>query len=455
MYDAIRYVTAVYRNELAKRVQAIGYQIRPAKHGFEIEGVSDAILKRFSKRAQQRDEVVREMEQKLGRKLSNDEIAYAVHQSRAKKSKGISTAEVRERQLAQLQPDELQAMQSICVSANGRSPEPTRADENQAIAHAVAHIFERKSMVPEHELLDVALSQRPGEVDLPKLKAAVNQSPDLVKTERGYSTKEILVTELDLIQTVNAGCDAVSPLNYNYQPADWLGEDQRRAVLHVLRTSDRITGIRGLAGTGKTTVLRELVAACKETGTEPLFCAPTAAATEVLRKEGFEAVTLQSLLQTKPALSARHLVVLDEAGAVGIDDMKQLFGLAGDARIVLSGDTGQHASVARGDALRILKEHSSFQSGQLTRIRRQRQAEYRKAVELAAQKRTVEAFAQLERMGKVTELSGNQLHDSAAQAYLKALKENQSALLVAPTWAEIECDGESPCYVENFWPAGQ
>jgi len=43
MYDAICYATAVYRNELAKRVQAIGYQIRPAKHGFEIEGVSDAI----------------------------------------------------------------------------------------------------------------------------------------------------------------------------------------------------------------------------------------------------------------------------------------------------------------------------------------------------------------------------------------------------------------------------
>ena len=47
MYDAIRYGTAVYRNELAKRVQQIGYRIRPAKHGFEIEGVSDAVLKQI------------------------------------------------------------------------------------------------------------------------------------------------------------------------------------------------------------------------------------------------------------------------------------------------------------------------------------------------------------------------------------------------------------------------
>jgi len=121
-----------------------------------------------------------------------------------------------------------------------------------------------------------------------------------------------------------------------------------------------------------------------------------------------------------------------------MDDMQRLFDLARDARIVLSGDTGQHASVARGDALRILENHSDFQSGQLTRIRRQRKAEYRRAVELAAQKNTNEAFVQLERMGAVTELPGNQLHDSAAQSYVKALAQNQSALLVAPTWNEIE-----------------
>ena len=102
MYDAIRYGTAVYRNELAKRVQQIGYRIQPSKHGFQIEGVSDEVLKRFSKRAQQRDAVVQELEQKLGRKLSNNAISHAVHQSRAEKVKGISTAEVRERQLAQL-----------------------------------------------------------------------------------------------------------------------------------------------------------------------------------------------------------------------------------------------------------------------------------------------------------------------------------------------------------------
>jgi conjugative relaxase-like TrwC/TraI family protein len=438
MYDAIRYGTAVYRNELAKRVQAIGYRIRPAKHGFEIEGVSDAVVKRFSKRSQQRDAVVRQLEQKLGRKLSNNAIALAVHQSRAKKIKGISTAEVRGQQLAQLQPDELQALQKLTTSVQPVRQIRRFEPENQALNYAVAHVFERKSVVPEHELLGVALSQHPGDLDLPALKEASKYSAQLVKTERGLSTPQILATELDLIQTVNAACDCVAPIHPSYRPSDWLGEDQRRAIYHVLRTHDRITGLRGLAGTGKTTALRELVAACAEVKIEPLFCAPTAAAADVLRKEGFKAKTLQSLLLTKPKLDERRLVVLDEAGAVGIDDMKRLFDLARDARVVLSGDTGQHASVVRGDALRILEQHSNFQSGQLTRIRRQRKAEYRKAVELAAQKRPLEAFAQLERMGAVVELSDSQIHESAAQSYLKAVAQNKSALLVAPTWNEIE-----------------
>jgi conjugative relaxase-like TrwC/TraI family protein len=438
MYEAIRYGTAVYRNELAKRVQQIGFQIRPAQHGFEVEGVSEEVLKRFSKRSQEAKKIVLEMEQKLGRKLSNNEVAYAVHRSRARKLKGISTAEVRERQQAQLSADELQSLRTLAGSVQPRRTNSPADCEPEALAHAVSHVFERQSVVPEHELLAAALSHRQGEVDLQRVKRAVRQTSELVPTERGLSTRQILETELSLIQAVDRGRDAVGPLHPEYQPAVWLGEDQRRAVLHILNTGDRITGLRGLAGTGKTTALQELSNACEAAGVEPLFCAPTAAATDVLREEGFEAVTLQSLLLSNRSLSSRNLIVLDEAGAVGIDDMKQLFDHARDSRIVLSGDTGQHASVARGDALRILEQHSDFQSGQLTRIRRQRKAEYRKAVELAAQKRTVEAFAQLERIGAIVESSNDNLHDRAAQSYLKALKQSQSALLVAPTWNEIE-----------------
>jgi len=364
-----------------------------------------------------------------------DERLVVAHEESAK---GISTAEVREQQWSQLSAAERESRETLRASARATHLPRVALVANQVLNHAIEHVFERKSVVPEHELFNVALAHRLGEVDLNHLKAAVRYSAALVKTERGNSTREILATELTVIQTVNAACDSVDPLNPGYRVADWLGEDQRRAIYQILRTSDRITGLKGLAGTGKTTALKELVAACKAARLEPIFCAPTAAATEVLRKEGFAAVTLQSLLLSRQPPGT--LVVLDEAGAVGLDDMKRLFDLGKDSRIILSGDTGQHASVAQGDALRILERHPRLKSGQLTAIRRRRKAAYRRAVELAAQKRTVEAVAQLTRMGAVAEVLADghpDLHDSAAKSYVKILAENKSVLLVAPTWAEI------------------
>ncbi len=179
MYDAIRYATAVYRNELARRVREMGYHTTPAKHGFDIEGVSDAVLKKFSKRAQEVNRIVIEMEQKLGRKLSNNEVAYAVHQSRTKKLKGISTAEVRERQLAQLSGEEVQSLRSLIGSAQPARIAPAVECERESLAHALAHVCERRSVVPEHELLLAALSHRPGEVDLPRLKRELRQSSEV------------------------------------------------------------------------------------------------------------------------------------------------------------------------------------------------------------------------------------------------------------------------------------
>src|SRR5208283_4888509 len=114
--------------------------------------VSDEVLKRFSKRAQQRDAVVQELEQKLGRKLSNNAISLAVHQSRAEKVKGISTTEVRERQLAQLSSEEQQSLQKLCSTVQPVRPIRVFEPEKQTLNHAVAHVFERKSVVPEHEL---------------------------------------------------------------------------------------------------------------------------------------------------------------------------------------------------------------------------------------------------------------------------------------------------------------
>ena len=89
-------------------------------------------------------------------------------------------------------------------------------------------------------------------------------------------------------------------------------------------------------------------------GHRVLTFAPSAEASRgVLQSEGFAGATTVAELLVNEDLqaSARGEVIwIDEAGLLGTKTMKQVFDLAKklDARVVLSGDWGQHASVERG-----------------------------------------------------------------------------------------------------------
>ena len=389
---------------------------------------------------------VKRQEDKLGRKLTKKEVAHVVHQSRPKKLKGVSDEQVRDQQLGEIGFFEKRTLRQVVAAADGKPKafaQYVRPDD--ALAHGLAHVFERRSVAPQHKILEAALIKGCGQLNLGRLKDNLAADDKLVRVGSEFSTREILSKELYLIRAVNAGVEAVAPFVHRYEPAARLGLDQRKALAHVLTSPDRFTGFRGLAGSGKSTALVELAGIIRREGFKPLFCAPTASAADTLRKDGMDAMTLQRLhgsLAAGGKLSPGVVIVLDEAGAVGLDDMVKLFELArrDDCRVVLSGDTGQHSSVPRGDALRIIEQYSAYRFGELTTIRRQKPEAFRQVVELAAAKQTDKAFAKLVELGAVSEMANDdgQLYQRAADAYVSATKQGKSALLVSPTWAEID-----------------
>lgn len=451
MFGAVNYATEVYRNELAKRLHGMGYSTWQTGTAFEIEGIDPKLIERFSKRSQQRDMAVKRREQELGRKLTKKEVAHVVHQTRAKKLKGISDEQVRRQQLDEIGFFEKRSLRRVTSDANGvAKPFAESVTESSALAHGLAHAFERQSVIPQHRILEAALARGCGQLDLDELKKTLADNGNLVRVGSEFSTREILTKELFLIHSVNTGMDAVKPFAGHYEPPARLGDDQCKALTHVLTSTDQFTGFRGLAGSGKSTTLVELATALCRRGYDSIFCAPTASAADTLRKEVSylaKTMTLQKLLadsEMYSRLSPGMVVVLDEAGAVGLDDMARLFELARlkQCRVVLSGDSGQHASVARGDALRILEQYSGYRFSELTTIRRQKPEAFRQVVELAAAKQTDKAFAKLVELGAVTEAPADgrdsQLYQRAAEAYVSATKQGKSALLVSPTWAEID-----------------
>jgi ATP-dependent exoDNAse (exonuclease V) alpha subunit len=147
-----------------------------------------------------------------------------------------------------------------------------------------------------------------------------------------------------------------------------INEEQAAAVEHIVRSRDLVTAVRGVAGSGKTTMLDQAVRAIADlSGLDVVAFAPSASATEVLHKQGFKsAATVQKLL-TDPELqrlAQGRILLVDEAGFLSTRDMLQLlsFAAGNNCRVILSGDSRQHHSVERGDALRILEKSAAVEA---------------------------------------------------------------------------------------------
>jgi ATP-dependent exoDNAse (exonuclease V) alpha subunit len=262
--------------------------------------------------------------------------------------------------------------------------------------------------------------------------------------------KEIVADETRLIAFARKGRGRFRPLGNPKRPftREWLNEGQKAAVQHVLGSRDRVTIIRGAAGTGKTKLEQELGEALAEAGVPVVALAPTAEASRgVLRDEAkfADADTVARFLKDKAMQQSVQggVVLVDEASLLGTKDMLQLFDAVDGvrARIVLVGDRKQHHSVAAGEPLRLLEERAGLPVAEVTEIMRQ-SGDYRKSSHALSEGFTAEGFAQLDKLGWIREIPDAQRYQALASAYLAATREkkpngeSKSGLVVSPTHAE-------------------
>jgi conjugative relaxase-like TrwC/TraI family protein len=119
LYERRAFLTEVYRNALAREVRGLGYEIEPRRdskgkdHGFEIRGVTNELLEKYSLRSAQRDEAIERFTAEHGRRPTDNEVAVLVRESRADKLAEIPTAKVREQQQARLAPEERETLQYL------------------------------------------------------------------------------------------------------------------------------------------------------------------------------------------------------------------------------------------------------------------------------------------------------------------------------------------------------
>ncbi len=455
LYERRAYLTEVYRNALAREVRGLGYEIESRRdskgkdHGFEIRGVSNELLEKYSVRSAQRDAAIERFTVEHGRKPTDNEVAVLVRESRADKLAEIATEKVREQQQARLAPNERHTLQHLRADSQEQTPrvlqEPSRAAES--LQYAKEHLFERNSVVRDHDLMAEALRHGRGLIDRGELRGVleVEQAQGgLIRAGNNLATRESLEREQRMIAVVDRGIGRFERLggDREFHPSERLREEQQRAVHHVLDSRDFAVNLRGAAGTGKTATLHEIDRGFRDAGREIVAVAPTRSAVEELRKVGFhDAMTISRLLEAnteQPSLLGRVLVV-DEAGMVSGRQMEGLLKLAEreGARILFSGDTRQIQSVEASDALRILERESQMKSVSLTAVQRQTQAEYRDAIQTLRQA-PEQGFQKLEQLGSIREVPYLERPQLVASAYRELTTDpNRKVLVVAGTHEEI------------------
>ncbi len=456
---ARKFAENVYYHELARQLRGFGYQIQNQARGdFQIEGVSEAICDRFSKRDAQIDKALAklldEKPELAGANLKEIRAKLAV-KTRARKQKDLSRAELRTLWEAQLSESERISLSQLPSRSEKVAIADRRVDIGEAVQWAEEHLFDRNSVVLECQLWQQALERARGEsFTLDELKEITRQRNYIHSPERPneVTLREVLLRELEIVQSVKDGAGACRPFVENPQPANpKLDDEQRNALDALLRSTNTVSLFRGGAGTGKSFVLRELVEQIRQSDRRVIVLAPQRQQVVDMESAGFPSPTTIANFLIKGELAAGAVIVVDEAGQIGGRQMHQLLQLARErnARVILSGDTRQHGAVEASDALLAIERYSGVKPVELHTIRRQDPAlarsqserarikQYRKAVEAAAAGKLVESFKRLDQMGAIVACGLGEQADKLADEYLRLAEQKSSAVVVSQTWAEV------------------
>jgi hypothetical protein len=198
------YLRQAFYRELTDRLHRLGYETHDmSPTGFAVRGV-EHLRERFSKRARQVRELADEFAERKPTKRENEVL---VRESRADKLTEVTTPEVRARQRAQLNADEVKALDDLVERATAEGPRPKRSQgQARTIAEAtLRHVLERKSVAREGEVLGVALELHPEFRDWRGLREALAKHPDVIRQQGELTLQSIRREEAATIRRVQDG----------------------------------------------------------------------------------------------------------------------------------------------------------------------------------------------------------------------------------------------------------
>lgn len=291
-----------------------------------------------------------------------------------------------------------------------------------------------------------------------RVDAAI-QHGGLVAGEARYTTQTALEREKRILQIERDGRGAVAGI----MPAESAGAHlantnlnagQRQAAELMASSENRVIGVQGFAGVGKSHMLDTAKGMIEGQGYNVRALAPYGSQVKALRELGVQANTLASFLRAKDkGIDAKTVLVIDEAGVVPTRQMEQALKIAerAGARVVLMGDTAQTKAIEAGRPFDQLQA-AGMKTAHMDEIQRQKNPELKKAVELAAKGDTSSSLAKIAEITEIKDHSERRAAVAAAYVELEPKDRNETIIVSGTNEARREIN---KIVRENIGTAGQ
>jgi len=200
----------------------------------------------------------------------------------------------------------------------------------------------------------------------------------LRETKQGdvYTTKPMIKRELSLVNQAKAmsqesGFEVSSAsvekhiglYDKKFEKYGGLSFDQKEALAHILDNKKLVSYV-GYAGTGKSAILSCAKDIWEENGYKVYALAPTGKATQNLRNDGINGLTVHKFLtqyeQGRSKFNSKSVLILDEAGMVDVTRYEELMSAVGKlgVKLVNGGDGKQLLPIGAVDGFRLVTKET-------------------------------------------------------------------------------------------------
>lgn len=493
---------AVYKSEMASFLEKAGYDLRYEKGNFELANITREQIEHFSKRGMQVEQELAKLGK--DRKTASRELKQAITLATRNDKRPEITRDQLQKQWGEdarklgISFDRTERV--LERNTNLASDATYRPVAMECVRWAIRHISERDAVMTRDRLILEATTYSMGaKVNINEIKLAIDAvikeghliqgapvyrlddagddelalsrqawietmvrngstveqahanikraiaTGGLVMAPIHYTTQANREREKRILQIEREGRGAVRPLLTEAQATiclsgSGLQPGQLAAGKLILTTENRIVGVQGLAGVGKSYMLEKVKAQIELQGYNVKCVAPYSQQVKELRRLGVDSVTVASVLTQKNErfeVNSRTVLVIDEAAVVPTRQMEKLMKMAEKvgARVVMMGDKDQTKAIESGKPMHQLQD-TGMSTAKMGDILRQENPHLRKAVELAADGAGSQALHVLRtKLDAVVEVSDSQeRYVKIAKAYsgLNSLQQ-QETLIVTGT----------------------